>query len=226
MLDTETACVVLPLGQHTAVHLARALIEAVAVAHARRVEHAAVALVLCQQVHHVTIGDDDQIEGALAAVVEGLAVVGVVLAAIVAHELLHHHALAHVAGKHAGSEAVLLVEDFVQAHAVGVLGRVDEVAHQHTHVAGTLCLQDFVENQLEVGIAGITDARCALVDVTVLQELVHRVLVGVDAVVHDVDFDLAAGREVVDEVIDGLLELAAATSLVIGVKIKKMIQQN
>ena len=216
MLDAETARVILPLGEHAAGQIGSRLVETVAVAQSGRIQHTAVTLVLGQLIHHVAIGDDDQVERALATVLKGYAVVRIVLAAVVAHELLHHHALALVAGKHACGEAVFLVENLVQAHTVGVLGRVDEVADQHAHVAGTLSFQDLVENQLEVGIAGITNACRALVDVAVLEELVYRVLVGVDAVINDVDIDLAAGGEMVDQVVHGLFQLTASPALVIG----------
>ena len=41
-------------------------------------------------------------------------------------------------------------------------------------------------------------------------------LVGIYAVIHDIDVHLAASGEVVNQVVDHLLELAAATALVIG----------
>ena len=55
------------------------------------------------------------------------------------------------------------------------------------------------------------------VDVAVLQEARGGAVIGINVVVHDVDAHLLlVGREVVDEVVHRLLQLAAATRLVIG----------
>ena len=130
--------------------------------------------------------------------------------------MLDDHALALVAGKRTCGKAALLVEDLFQTDAAGVLRRVDKVTHQHADIAWLLSLENLVENQLEVGIAGITDTGGALVDVAVFQELIDRVLIGINAVIDDIDVNLAAGREMVDQVVDGFLQLSASAPLVVG----------
>ena len=129
---------------------------------------------------------------------------------------MHDDALALIAAEDVGREAVFLVEYLVDAHILGVGRRVDEVGNHHAYIAGGLCLENVVENLLEVGVRRVAHAGCRCIDVAVLQEAVHCAVIGVDAVVNDVNLHLVAAREVVDEVVNGLLELAATASVVIG----------
>ena len=147
---------------------------------------------------------------------ECVAVVGVVHAVVVATKLVHDNGFTLVFGEDGGGKAVFLVENLAHAHASGVFGRVDEVGNQHRHITGLLCLENLVENHLEVGVRGIADAFCGGVDVAVLQKRFHRAAVGVDVVVHDVDARVLAAGEEVDEVVHRLFQLACPRSLVVG----------
>ena len=215
-VGTETAHVATPAGQHVELELSLCLVEAVAVEHVAQVQEVGIALVGRHAVDERGVGHDDDVERARAFVLERHAAIGVIHAVEVAQQLLDDDRLALVVLEDAGGQAVFLVENLGRAHSRGVAGRVDEVGDQDTHVVGLLRLEDFVEDDLEIGIGGVARALGGGIDVAVLQKRVDRAAIGVDAVVHNVDAHTLLAREVVDEVVDGLLELAATPLRVVG----------
>ena len=187
----ESPGVVAPVGHDGIIHLCSALIETVAVAHAAQV-HEILEVGACRHgIHHFGVSNDDDVERPLSVVFNGCVVVGVVHAVVVAHELVHDDALALVVLEDACGQAVLLVENFVDAHIFGVGRRINQVGHQHAHVAWALRLEDGVEDALEVGVSGIARSRGGGINVSVLQERVDGALIRVDVVVHNADGHMA-----------------------------------
>ena len=192
------------------------LIEAIGVHRARKVEEIVELRVACHAVDGRRIRNDNHIERSQPFVGEWLTIVGVVLPVEVAMQLVHDDRFAFVACENRRGKAVFFVENLLYTHPGGVFGRINEVGHEHRHIARALCLKNFVENHLKVGVGSIAHPLGRGINVAVLQETVHRALVGVDVGVHDIDSGLVARGEEIDEVVHRFLQLPAARCLVVG----------